>query len=98
MFNGYFAREYTGTQVSQVCYYDSNGVNVIQEFYRDEPKAGTTRKANCKTVADPIEEGRRLVAMLNGGRDFSKIADELKGIREALEAIGESITYLHPKI
>lgn len=85
MFHGYFAREYPSTQVSQVCYYDSNGVNVIQEYYRDEPKAGTTRKAHYKTVADPIEEGRRLVAMLNGGRDFAKIADELRAMRVMID-------------
>lgn len=85
MFTGYFAREFPGIGKSEVCYYDHGGLHVIQEYYRNEPVEGEQRKQTCLTVADPIEEGRRLVGLLNGGRDFARIARSLEVIADQLK-------------
>lgn len=98
MFNGYFSREWPEMGVSQVCYYDHTGHHILQEYYRNEPEPGTTRPANCTTVADPIEEGRKLVSLLNGGRDFGRIADELKAISQAIGDLQDSLADRFPKL
>ncbi len=78
MFQGYFAREYPEMGLAEVCYYDRHDCKTIQTYCALDPKPGTTRHSNFSVVPNPVEEARKLVGLLNGGKDYQRLANAVE--------------------
>lgn len=88
MFNGYYSQEYHGWAV--VGYQDERGnFKPIQKFYNSsvdtENRRGLLYKGCHESEeVDPVAKARDLVGMLNGGRDFHRVANALEDIARNL--------------
>lgn len=98
MFNGYYSREYYGWSV--VGYNDERGNwKPIQKFFNPEIDKDNRRSLidnGCRESqeADPAAKARDLVGMLNGGRDFHRLANATEMHNELLKEAIQQIKNL----